>query len=168
MCAPGLSPLLSPGQSLHFLSPVKTLTDPLLDKSGRKLCIKLIRSILLPPRTPRRCPSRSIKFSAEVHGKAEMPGKSIYKIKRRLNQVLHWLWLFREGDCEMVGCGSGTLDPLAGVLKAALIQCYYVSPGLLAVWSAELWGPGPRLLLKHSALPKAGYWLLEISRELTR
>lgn len=49
----------------------------------------------------------------------------------------------------MGGCGSGTLDPLAGVPKAAPIQSYYVSPGIPAVRSAELGGTGPRLLLKH-------------------
>lgn len=106
-------------------------------KSDRKLCIKLIRSILVFPGMPAGCPSRSREFSAETHGKGEqLPGKSIYKINTRLNRVLCCMWLVREGGCEVGGHGSDTLDPLAGIPKAGPIQHYYILPCL------SLSGPG--------------------------
>lgn len=139
----------------------------------RKLCIKLIRSILISSRMPGGCPSRRREFSAETHGKGEwLPGKSIHKINTRLNQVLRWMWLIREGGCKMGGCGSDTLELLAGVPKAALILHY---PILACPWghrrcemqSYGALAPGCFWNMRYCVLPKAGYWLLlKISTEM--
>lgn len=80
-----------------------------------------------------------------------MPGQSIHKINMRINQVLHWMWLSREGGCKMGGHGSDTLGPpLAWVPKAAPIHHYYIPHVLGATSSGKC--TGPELLLRHELL----------------